>query len=68
VVRVRPAHVLPLARQRAKIRARLVERAEQTALDDFVRAFRCEVASPDDLRAGVRLASRLRQPLNPAHS
>jgi hypothetical protein len=39
VVRVRPAHVLPLARQRAKIRARLVERAEQTALDDFVRAF-----------------------------
>jgi hypothetical protein len=42
VVRIHPRHVLPLAQQRAQVRARLVSAAEQDALDAFVTAFRAK--------------------------
>jgi hypothetical protein len=38
-VRIHPRHVLPLAKQRAQVRAILVSDAEQKALDAFVTAF-----------------------------
>jgi PPIC-type PPIASE domain len=39
VVRVRPRSVMPVARQRALIRARLIIEAQQATLDAFVTAF-----------------------------
>jgi foldase protein PrsA len=39
VVRVHPARVMPVSRQRALIRARLIADAQQAALDAFVPAF-----------------------------
>jgi foldase protein PrsA len=39
VVRIHPRHLLPLDKQRAEVRAKLVSGAEQKALDAFVTAF-----------------------------